>query len=215
MARQIVGILLAAGMGRRFGGDKLLHRLSDGTPMAVAAAASLRAACERVVAVVRPDHEALAALLAEAGCEVVPCPDAHLGMGASLAAGVRATADASGWVVALGDMPFIAAGSHQAVVARLRDGARLAATQYRGRRGHPVGFAGEWLPRLAALAGDQGGKAILDDHGQDLVLCPVDDPGVIRDVDRPEDLCQPREQPLGNMASVAKERELFPQQTAE
>lgn len=196
MAEEIVGILLAAGLGRRFGSDKLLHRLPDGTPMAVAAAASLRAACERVVAVVRPHHEALAVLLAQAGCEIVPCPQAHLGMGASLAAGVRGAADAQGWVVALGDMPFITPGSHQAVVARLREGACLAATQYLSRRGHPVGFALEWFPQLAALTGDQGGKAILDGHGQALVLCPVDDPGVIRDIDRPEDLLQVDEEPL-------------------
>lgn len=80
MADEIVGILLAAGSGSRFGSDKLLHRLPDGRPLALAAAQNLRAACPRVLAVVRPGHDELAGLLAEAGCRVVVCPEAHLGM---------------------------------------------------------------------------------------------------------------------------------------
>lgn len=188
MAGAIVGILLAAGRGSRFGGDKLLHRLPDGMPMAVAAAERLRPACERVIAVVRPGDELLAWLLAGAGCEVVICREADEGMGHSLAAGVRAADDAAGWIVALADMPFIATASHRAVADCLRAGASLAASQYQGRRGHPVGFSRAWFPQLAAMTGDQGGKAILAEHGQDLVLCPVDDAGVVWDVDRPEDL---------------------------
>jgi molybdenum cofactor cytidylyltransferase len=188
MADEIVGILLAAGASRRFGGDKLMHRLPDGVPMAIAAATKLRATCRRVMAVVRPGHEALAGLLAEAGCEIVPCPRAEQGMGESLAAGVRAAPDAAGWLLALADMPFIAASSHQAVLSCLQAGASLAAPRYAGRRGHPVGFAREWFPQLAALTGDQGAKSILESHRQKLILCPVDDPGVIRDIDRPENL---------------------------
>jgi molybdenum cofactor cytidylyltransferase len=188
----IVGILLAAGRGSRFGSDKLLHRLPDGTPMAVAAAVNFRPACDRLVAVIRPEHDSLGVLLAETGCEIVPCSEADGGMGHSLAAGVRATAGAAGWIVALADMPFIASSSHQTIADCLRTGASLAASQYQGRRGHPVGFARQWFPQLVAMTGDQGGKAILGKHPQDLVLCPVDDAGVIRDIDRPEDLAPGR-----------------------
>lgn len=188
--RTIAGILLAAGAGSRFGGDKLLYRLPDGTPIAVAAAARLRPACDRLVAVVRPGDAALAALLAAAGCEIITCPEAGGGMGHSLAAGVRATAGAGAWLVALADMPFIASATHQALAACLRTGASLVASQYRGKRGHPVGFSGIWLAQLAALSGDQGARAILAQHGQHLLLCDVDDPGVLQDIDRPEDLAQ-------------------------
>lgn len=192
MSEGIVGVLLAAGAGRRFGGDKLMHRLPDGTPMAVAAATSLRRACDRVFAVLRPDHDLLAGALAElltnAGCEIVVCPEADQGMGHSLAAGASAAADAAGLLVALGDMPAIAASSHQAVAASLRAGASLAATQYRGRRGHPVGFSRAWFPQLSALTGDRGARTILDKHLRELVLCPVADPGVVLDIDHRSDL---------------------------
>lgn len=188
MSRGIVGILLAAGIGQRFGGDKLMYPLPDGTPMAVAAAIHLRDACPDTIAVLRPHHDELASLLTLVGCEIVVCPDACGGMGHSLAAGVRATSDASAWLVALADMPFITAASHQAVVSRLSQGANLAACAYQRQRGHPVGFSRVWLDPLTAMTCDQGGKSILEKHQQDLVLCQVEDPGVIRDIDRLEDL---------------------------
>lgn len=198
MARGIVGVLLAAGVGRRFGGDKLMLPLpggmsgTTGTPMAVAAAASLLPACDHVVAVLRPDHGALAAALAAAGCEVLPCPEADRGMGHSLAAGVSATADATGWIVALGDMPCITTDTYQAVATCLQTGASLVATQYRGQRGHPVGFSRVWFPELSRLTGDQGGRMILEMHSQQLTLCPVDDGGVILDIDCRADLLDSR-----------------------
>ena len=188
MPGPIVGILLAAGQGSRFGSDKLLHPLTDGTLMAVAAARHLRPACDRLIAVLRPGSETLAGLLATEGCETIVCPEAGAGMGHTLAAGVRASPEALGWVVALGDMPFIAPTSHQAVADCLRAGASLAACSFQGRRGHPVGFAAEWFDQLAALTGDQGGKSILEMHLQKLALCPLEDAGVLRDIDRPADM---------------------------
>lgn len=185
---EIVGILLAAGRGRRFGSDKLMHPLADGRPMALAAAANLRPACDRVVVVLRAADHPLAGRLVEAGCEIVACPEADGGMGHSLAAGVRATADAAGWIVALADMPFIQPSTHRAIAAALLARASLAAPQYQGQRGHPVGFARQWREALSALTGDHGGRDILSAHRAQLVLRPVDDPGVLMDVDRPEQL---------------------------
>lgn len=185
---ELTGILLAAGAGSRFGGDKLLHRLADGRPIAVAAACNLRPACDRLLAVLRPGDTEVAGLLAHAGCEIVICADAALGMGHSLAAGVRASTHAHAWLVALADMPFIATGSHQAVAARLRGGASLVASQYQDQRGHPVGFNAMWLAQLLALTGDQGARSILGRHQDQLELCPVDDAGVLHDIDRPADL---------------------------
>jgi molybdenum cofactor cytidylyltransferase len=184
----IVGILLAAGIGRRFGSDKLMHRLPDGRPMALAAATSLLPACDRVIAVLRHDHGALADALSAAGCEILSCPEAEGGMGHSLAAGVSAAADAAGWIVALGDMPCIATHTHHAVATCLKTGASLVATDYRGQRGHPVGFSSVWFPELFRLTGDRGGRMILEANRQHLTIVSVDDPGAILDIDRPDDL---------------------------
>lgn len=184
------GLLLAAGRGTRFDPlgqqNKLLAPLADGTPVARAAAHTLLTVLPRVIAVVRPGAEALAHLLNEAGCEVVFAIDAERGMGASLAAGVHASADADGWVVALADMPWILPATVEAVARKLGAGAPIVAPVYEGRRGHPVGFGAVHGEALAALDGDTGARALLASPG--LTTIAVDDPGVLADIDTPEDL---------------------------
>lgn len=184
----VVGLLLAAGYGRRFGADKLLHPLADGTPLAVASARALRMACSRALAVLRPEQRVLAGLLAAEGLEVVICPEARDGMGHSLSAGVAASPDAAGWLVALADMPFIRHDSLNRVATALIAGAPLAAPVCAGQRGHPVGFAARWRSDLLALSGDEGARALLRAQGHLLQVVETDDPGVLRDVDRLEDL---------------------------
>ncbi|WP_179402149.1 nucleotidyltransferase family protein [Burkholderia guangdongensis] len=185
------GILLAAGLGQRFDPSgrhsKLLALLPDGTPIAVAAARRLAAATANVIAVVRPGAETLAMRLNEAGCQVVYAPDALRGMGASLAAGIRASSNANRWIVALGDMPWIAPSTYEAVARALdADDASIVAPAYRGTRGHPVGFASRHYDALAALDGDAGARALFA-HAP-VRLLDIDDPAILRDVDTPADL---------------------------
>jgi molybdenum cofactor cytidylyltransferase len=187
-APRIVGILLAAGAGTRFGSDKLLHPLADGTPIAVASARHLAAALPGAVAVTRPGSRALEAALAAEGLRVTACPRAREGMGESLAHAVRATRDAEGWVVALADMPFVRPESIRAVAERIAGGAAIVAPRHRGQRGHPVGFAARYLVELEALSGDEGARAIVNRDAALVEFVECDDPGVLRDVDRPEDL---------------------------
>jgi molybdenum cofactor cytidylyltransferase len=188
MARERVGILLAAGNSSRFGSSKLMHRMPNGLSMAIVSAMNLQPACDRVLAVLRPEQVALAGLLVAAGCQIVLSPDAHQGMGHSLAAAVGASADAASWLVALADMPFIDSSSHLAVASCLAKGARMVATQYQNQRGHPVGFSEACFHELLALTGDQGGRTLLLKNPRDIELVEVDDPGVILDIDHPHDL---------------------------
>ena len=187
---KIVGLLLAAGSATRFGSDKLSHALPHGVSIAVQAARHLKSQVA-VLAVVRPGADALAQALKAEGCEVVVCDRAAEGMGATLACGVRAAAEAAGWLVALADMPFVRPTSIAAVRDALMTGAPLAAPYFRARRGHPVGIGARYKADLLALAGDEGAKALLARHSADLLKIPVGDPGVVRDIDRPEDLAPP------------------------
>ena len=186
--RNIAGILLAAGRGARFGGHKLLSPLTDGTPLGVAAARHLLAALPDSLAVVRSDDEILSIRLSAAGMRVIVCEQADQGMGVSLRAGVAASRDAQGWVIALADMPFIEPATIKGVVALLQDGAPLAAPSYGGQRGHPVGFGFAFRDELLALRGDQGARDLLARHATQLVLLPVEDPGILTDVDTPADI---------------------------
>jgi len=186
----ISAILLAAGSGSRFGGDKLLHPLADGTPIGVQAARNLLAAVPDVVAVVRPGDFPLAELLEQEGCHVTFCPHAARGMGASLAHGVAARRGADGWVIALADMPLINSATIAAIAHELEAGRHLVAPAYEGQRGHPVGLGRRFGAQLLALDGDAGARDIIAAHKNELTLIECGDPGVLHDIDRRADLAQ-------------------------
>jgi len=193
MAANIRGILLAAGSSKRFGSNKLLQALPAGTPhagvpIALAAARNFIEALPESIAVLRPRAQKLGQMLRDAGCNTVVCKNAAEGMGTSLAAGVRAAAEADGWVVALADMPFLRPETIRVIAKAISDGAAIAAPAYRGERGHPVGFARRFFEELSALHGDSGARALLDRHPDWVTVHEVEDPGVLRDIDKPSDL---------------------------
>jgi molybdenum cofactor cytidylyltransferase len=195
-----VGLLLAAGRGSRFDPDglrsKLLAPLPDGTPVALASARHLLQHCARVLAVL-PQHAApprdqhvaaLVGLLAGAGCEILFSEESGAGLGHSLAAGVRATQDATGWLVALADMPALQPRTVALVAQACSAPDRIAVPVYDGRRGHPVAFGSAYYDRLSALRGDSGARAVLQAHAAAVIEVPCDDPGILRDIDTEQDL---------------------------
>ena len=189
--KAIAGLLLAAGSAKRFGSDKLRHELPHGVAIAVQAARHLRAEVHDVFAVVPPDALDLSNRLEKEGCVVVVCENAAEGMGASLACAARAAGERAGYLIALADMPFIRRSSIAAVRDALAAGAPLAAPYWRSRRGHPVGIAGKYFGELVALRGDEGAKSLLGANEKLIVKVPLGDPGVIRDIDTPQDLLPP------------------------
>ena len=185
---KIVGILLAAGSGSRFGGGKLLHRLADGTPMGVASLRKLHAALSEVHAVVRSGDNTLRMRLEAEGVPVHDCPDAMLGMAHSFVCGIDASRDADGWVIALGDMPYVLQKTIKMVAVRIEQTGRIAIPAYRGKWGHPVGFGRRYLNELLKLQGDEGARSVIARHPGELETVDCDDRGILRDIDTLEDL---------------------------
>jgi molybdenum cofactor cytidylyltransferase len=187
---RIVGILLAAGKGTRFDPvgkrNKLLQVIGDGRKVGTAAADSLRTILPIVIAVVGDESDALAAELRETGCITAACPEADSGMAASLVCGLRQTAEAAGWIIALGDMPYVEADTIAALVAALHDGADIAVPVHQGKRGNPVGFGRRHLPALLRLSGDRGARELL--HSFPVTAVIVEDDGILRDIDTAGDL---------------------------
>ncbi len=187
MTAPLAGILLAGGAGTRFrasgGGDKLMHPLADGTPIAVASLRNLIAAVPHVVAVVRPGAAALADALRGAGADVTICDQADEGMGRTLSHAVRHAGDAGAMSSRWPTCPTSDRTTIARVATAVAGGALIAAPAYRGERGHPVGFAAALRVELEASSGDAGARETLRRRSGDVTLVEVDDPAVVRDVD--------------------------------
>jgi molybdenum cofactor cytidylyltransferase len=165
-----VVLVLASGRGERFiasgGSGSKLHALLDG-----------KSVLERTLDAVRasglPWH------LENAG---------HEGMGDSIAAAVRATQDASGWLVLPGDLPLVRPETLKAVAAALAANT-IVIPRHKGQRGHPVGFAGSCRDALLKLEGPQGAALVVRAQPPDAVAyLDLDDVGIVTDVDTLQDL---------------------------
>lgn len=187
-ASRPIGVLLAGGAARRFGGGKLRAPLANGEPLGIASARRVAAAVERLVVVTRVEDVLTTAMFREAGFDVVTSPDAARGMAHSLAAGVAASLDAAAWMIALADMPRVSIDTLTGLVQRWRAADAIIVPTCDGRRGHPVIFPARYRAELRALEGDQGARPLLLAHAVEVVTWECGDAGVLTDIDTPADL---------------------------
>ena len=170
-----VVLILAAGRGERF---RAAGGASDKLDAPLTTASGTRSVLEHVIAAAQasglPWHVVRAADTAH---------HAEQGMGTSIATGVAATPDAPGWLVLPGDLPLVQPQSLRAVAAALSDHT-VVLPMVDGQRGHPVGFGHACREALLALRGEQGARAVLQQHAAHTV--PLADAGCILDVDTPE-----------------------------
>ena len=184
-------IVLAAGKGSRFLGTD--HKLAQSLGALTVLGCTLQHAIASHLQVVVVTTQALAdvACRSVAARDVIVLPDVGapgqntLGMGYSISAGVNARPDATGWLILPGDMPQVQPLTLQTVARQLAHHA-VAYAQYKGRRGHPVGFSAELYSELSTLSGDEGARRLVARYPAFGV--EVDDAGVLVDVDTLADL---------------------------
>ena len=168
----VVGLVLAAGGGSRFGGPKALARTPDGEPWVARAVRILLAGgCDEVLVVLGAAAAEAAGLVpAEAG--TVVAARWQDGMGASLAAGIAALPEADTALVSLVDLPGLPASVVERVLASGLRRDALARAVYAGRPGHPVLLGRDhWSGFHDSLRGDAGGQAYLEEHDAAHVEC--------------------------------------------
>ena len=198
---------MAAGQGSRFraqaGTDKLLARYETGvgesTLVLQQTLRNLKGIGQRRVVVTRPDNGEVAALARREGFDVLAVQTQ--GMGETLAQAIAAEPNHRGWLIALGDMPFvqpetfrqIAEAVSEDVIAvpfcSLKNSVSQASSNSADGTpvaGNPVAFGRRYFKALCALTGDRGGRGLFGQGELRWVECS--DPGIYRDVDVPDDL---------------------------
>lgn len=186
----VVGILLAAGEGRRFGRPKALVRDDSGvTWLERSAQALLDGGVRSVYVVLGAEIDAARHEVPDCGV-IVEAADWAEGMGASLRAGLHSVAITPDSVHAALVMLVDTPGVGSRVVSRLvsRGGsAALARASYDGTPGHPVLIGRDhWGGVRGQAHGDEGARGYLRSHHVDLVECG--DIGSGEDVDSPDQL---------------------------
>ncbi len=192
-------ILLAAGESKRFGENKLLFRIRDAelgedSMVRIVARKFLEAGVfDEVVVVVGFEYARVVEALADLDIKFVYNPDYRLGMSASVIAGARRVSRYSQLVaVHPSDVPFVRTSTLRHLVSAAletlgRD--RLLIPRYRGRGGHPILLTGSPIREIAGIREEERGlKGLIARRGESVSYLDVDDPGVVLDIDSPEDL---------------------------
>ena len=189
---RIATVVLAAGQSRRTGRiNKLLAEI-DGTPMAARVLTEVMASASRPVVVVTGyESDRVEAALRRDGPTFVRNPEYADGLSTSLKAGLRAVPrDIDGAVVCLGDMPRVKAAHIDRLIAAFNplEGRAICVPTFGGKRGNPVLWGAQFFDEMQAVAGDVGARHLIGAHGELVAEVPIDDDGVLVDVDTPEAL---------------------------
>ena len=196
-------VLLAAGSAERYGHDKRLAAVTVATasdkshavaaePMLLASIRTVRASGMPFIVVLRSGDLQWEQELDAMGVDWTTCPEAHKGMGYSLAAGVHATQHWDGWLIAMADMPFIHPATFQTLAESLNQHDRVRPVfvcpeSGKLRGGHPLAFGKSCAFALMQCAGDEDAITALLSPPNKVhdIICA--DSGIIRDVDLPGD----------------------------
>jgi CTP:molybdopterin cytidylyltransferase MocA len=175
-------IILAAGASSRMGRVKALLEL-DGESFVTRLARVLGVHCDPVVVVL--GHHADAIREAAPGLEFAVNPDPERGMLSSLQTGLAAVDRSRGVLFTPVDTPAVSEATVARLAAALADGAPAAVPVFGGKRGHPVAISGELARQLLALPLTERANSVIRSAGG--IEIPVEDPGVVLEVDTPAD----------------------------
>ena len=186
-------MVLAGGLGRRFGSDKRLAALPSGESLLEATLSKIIPAFDETLLVLRPGDETLAAALSTRFKTLTTtfADNAGLGMGHSLAHGAANITRWQGAAICLGDMPFHAPSTLSTLIRAFQAASQshpIIQPCHQGHPGHPVLFHRAYFDAMRALTGDQGARTLLKAEAQVVQMIEVNDSGILQDVDAPSDL---------------------------
>ena len=183
-------IILAAGFGNRFGGNKLLAELPSGNTVLSETVSVYQNVFENIAIVCRPEQIKIfsSAISSAAKLKFIPNEKAKQGMSQSIRAGISSVDCDKGWLIALADMPFVQVATIESIVQKVEN-KEIVRPIYNDKIGNPVYISIAYKNELQQIDGDRGARRLIERADQNDVLnLTVDDPGVLRDIDTIDDI---------------------------
>ena len=180
-------VILAAGASQRFGSQKLLHRLDSNNTILQATLEQYLEVFESINLVVSSQLDPVAESISNSRVRVIENCHSQAGMSQSIVAGVRATKASSGWLIALGDMPYVQASTIEKLVAAFAENS-IVVPLCNDRPGNPVLFSNRFKRQLLSLTGDVGAKEIVQENQAGVCRVETGDSGILVDIDVPKDI---------------------------
>jgi molybdenum cofactor cytidylyltransferase len=190
-APRIAAIVLAGGLARRMGSNKLLAPIDGVAMVARVVDAVLASQARPVVVVTGNEAERVRGALAGRAVAFVHNPGFAEGLSASLKRGIAAVpADCDGALVCLGDMPRVTSRDLDRLIAAFNpvEGRAICVPVRDGKRGNPVLWAKRFFAEILGLAGDVGAKHLIGAYPEAVAEVATDDDGVLIDIDTPQAL---------------------------
>ncbi len=190
----ISAVLLAAGMSRRMGTVNKLLAPVQGQPMVCRVADRLLATrVDEVIVVIGHESERVQEALGNRRIRFVHNPDYASGLSSSLATGVKAlTGKTQAALICLADMPELDSQQMNLLLDAYDPpaGALICVPTFAGKRGNPVLWDRVFFSDMSEIQGDVGARHLIGEHAQSVVEVPMQDRGVVFDVDSPQILAQ-------------------------
>jgi molybdenum cofactor cytidylyltransferase len=185
----IGAVILAAGVSSRMGEPKQLLRLGGKALLEQVLDLARSAAVDEIVVVLGAAAENIRQQVDLSKIKVVINSSYQQGMGTSLAAGLAALDPAiNAALILLADQPFVRPATLDRICGEYRRShAQIVIPLYNGFRGNPVLLDRSVFPEVMALSGDVGCRAIFGNHLEGIVKLPVDDVGILLDIDSQAD----------------------------
>lgn len=198
----ISAIILAAGQSKRMGQPKMLLPWGGVTVIAQVITMYAAAGVDDILVVTGGAREAVEAIVQECATKypVRSLYNAAFQEGemlSSLQCGLRALVDkgSGAALIGLGDQPQVEAGSVKKVMdAHRQTGSPLIVPSYQMRRGHPWLVASRFWQELLDLTAGQTPRDFLNRHAHEIFYVDVKSPGVLADLDTPEEYRMARPQ---------------------
>ncbi len=193
---KISAVLLAAGSSTRMGPvNKLLYQIEGKAMIRHTLEAILMTSVVEVIAVTGYQSTLVSNRLGVKDSRVsqIHNEQHQQGMATSIAAGIKACANGiGGFMICLGDMPYISANEYQVLIDRFRDlqsKKAIVVPRYQGQTGHPVIFGGHYRDQLSELLpGDHGARSIISSHHHKVIYYEMKQDHILKDIDRLDDV---------------------------